>query len=60
MIYTSFLECEAGYYKNGVACSLCPGNKIKTTVGDASNCDADPPCNGTNQVPNSGHTACSK
>ena len=44
--------CKAGYYENGVFCVLCSGNKIKTTVGDATDCDVDTPCDGTTKVPN--------
>ena len=52
------LVCSAGYFKNGGSCSLCTGNKIKTAAGVATNCDADTPCDGSTNVPNSGHTAC--
>ena len=36
---------------------LCPGNTIKTQPGDAVNCDADPPCEGT-MIAGAGHTRC--
>ena len=52
--------CNAGYYKSGSSCEQCTGNKIKTMVGDATNCGADEPCDGVGEVPNSNHTACGK
>ena len=52
--------CNAGYYKSGSSCEQCTGNKIKTTAGDATNCDADEPCDGVGEVPNANHTTCGK
>ena len=54
------LVCNAGYYKSGSSCELCAGNKIKTSVGDAADCDADAACDGVNEVSNANHTACGK
>ena len=57
----ALLECEAGYYKTNTTpprCEMCTGNTIKTTVGDAGNCDADQPCDGIKTIPNNNHTAC--
>ena len=39
-------------------CEMCTGNTIKRAAGDATNCDADAPCDETTNVPNAGHTAC--
>ena len=39
-------------------CVLCSNNTIKSTPGDAMNCSADPPCDGTLTVPNDNHTQC--
>ena len=39
-----------------VKCALA--TNLKTAVGDATNCDSDPPCDGTTQVPNAKHTCC--
>ena len=50
--------CGAGYFKDGDSCVLCTGNTIKVNVGDATNCDADLPCDGTQTVPNMEHTLC--
>ena len=52
--------CNAGYYKSGSSCQLCTGNTIKSTIGDASDCDADTSCDGTTKVPNAEHTACGR
>ena len=52
--------CNAGYYKHGSSCELCTGNNIKSTIGDAADCDADTACDGTTKVPNSENTACGK
>ena len=52
--------CNAGYYKNGSDCELCTGNTIKSKKGDAADCNNDTACDGTKNVPNSGHTACGK
>ena len=37
-----------------------PENKIKTTVGNTSDCNMDPACDGTVRVPNGQHTECGK
>ena len=37
---------------------MCTGNEIKSTPGDATNCSADPPCDGITSVPNAEHSAC--
>ena len=39
---------------------MCTGNTIKTTIGNAENCDANEPCNGITIVPNEHHTNCGK
>ena len=54
--YISITVCNAGYYKNGGTCTMCPGNTIKATDGDATSCTV--LCDGTSQVPNSAHTGC--
>ena len=36
---------------------MCTGNSMKTVVSDAADCDS---CDGTSNVPNTGHTACGK
>ena len=51
-------ECNVGHYKNGDSCDLCPGNTIKTMVGDAMDCNYDAACDGVMTVPNDAHTAC--
>ena len=50
--------CNAGYYNSSGSCSLCTGNTIKSTSGDATDCNTDAACNGTDNIPNTGHTAC--
>ena len=50
--------CNAGHFGSGFSCTICPGNTIKPASGDAANCDAAEPCDGTTTVPNAGHTAC--
>ena len=58
MIYYSlFLVCNAGYYKNGSSCLICPGNTLKATVGNLTSC---PTVCETKMAPNLGHTACGK
>ena len=52
--------CNAAYYKNGSDCELCTGYTIKSMTGDAADCNNDTACDGTKNLPNSGHTACSK
>ena len=52
--------CNAGYYKNGSDCELCIGNKIKSMTGDPTDCNSDTACDGIKNIPNAGHTACSK
>ena len=56
-----FTECNAGNYGNvTTTCTLCPGNTIKSVQGDASDCNAETPCDGVSNEPNAGHTACGK
>ena len=50
--------CNAGFYKNGRVCVLCPDNRIKALPGNATRCDDDTACDGKSYVPNSEHTAC--
>ena len=50
-----FTECAAGYYASGTNCSLCIGNTIKPSQGDASQCDTE--CDPGSE-PNDVHTAC--
>ena len=52
--------CNAGYYKNGTDCELCTGNKIKSMIGDAADCDDDARCDGITNIPNQSHTTCGK
>ena len=54
------LVCNVGYFKREGSCVLCPGNTIKTKVGNAENCDEDAPCDGVRTTPNENHTACGK
>ena len=60
MLNFIFLVCNPGYYYSDPSCYKCPGNKIKTAVSNAANCDADQPCDGTYTIPNAEHTACGK
>ena len=53
-------ECNAGYYEADLLCVVCPGNRLKIKSGNASDCNADPQCNGINMVANTEHTACGK
>ena len=41
---------------DGNSCSICPGNTIKTSVGNATSCNAT--CDGVTTVPNGKHTTC--
>ena len=41
-------------------CIKCTGNTIKSTAGNAENCEADSACDGMTTVPNENHTACGK
>ena len=50
--------CKAGYYISGSSCTMCTGNEIKSTPGDATDCSADPLCDDATKVPNDDHTAC--
>ena len=50
--------CKAGYYSSGSSCTLCTGNEIKSTPGDAADCSADTPCDGITSVPNDEHSTC--
>ena len=56
--FFSLPVCKAGYFKSGGSCIPCSGNEIKSTPGDATDCTADPPCDGATKVPNDDHTAC--
>ena len=40
------------------ACAKCTGNTIKTNVGNSSDCNTDPACDGTIKVPNDLHNDC--
>ena len=53
-----FSVCNAGRYKNGDLCTTCTDNTINSEPGNATDCSADQPCDGTITVPNAGHTAC--
>ena len=55
-----FSVCNAGHYKDGGSCLLCPGGSIKSMTGDATNCYADTACDMMTNLPNTGHTACGK
>ena len=37
-----------------------PGNTIKSVQGDASDCNAETPCDGVSNEGNAEHTACGK
>ena len=39
---------------------MCAGNTIKTSTGNAKDCDADAQCDGVKNVPNENHTYCGK
>ena len=56
--YFYLVVCHAGYFYEGPGCTLCTGNTIKTTAGNAANCDADQPCDGMKTVPTEDHTGC--
>ena len=51
-----FVECDAGYFGTWRNCTLCPGNTIKPSRGDAESCPVW--CNGNTSVPNYSHTQC--
>ena len=56
-----FIECNAGYYGNATTnCTLCPGNTIKSSQGDAADCNAETPCDGVSNEVNAEHTACGR
>ena len=60
-MFVFFTECKAGYYGNGGdTCTLCPGNEIKPSQGDAPDCSADQLCDGVSSEANAEHTACGK
>ena len=40
------------------ACAKCTGNTIKTNVGNTSDCNTDPACDGTLKIPNDLHNDC--
>ena len=48
--------CNAGHYRTGESCVLCPGDAIKPTVGDAVNCSNT--CDEMMTVANDNHTDC--
>ena len=50
--------CNAGHYKNGNDCEMCTRNTIKSTTGDAADCNADKPCDGVTEVSDANHTYC--
>ena len=58
ILHNLFVECIAGYFKTNETCAQCTGNTIKATAGDATDCNADSPCDGVTQTPNEQHTAC--
>ena len=39
---------------------MCPDIKIKSSPGNATNCNDDTACDGKSSIPNVGHTACGK
>ncbi len=57
-MYKWFSVCSAGHYGSEYSCLICPGNTIKSVVGDAADCNGETPCDGINNIPNSAHTAC--
>ena len=54
----SITVCNAGFHKKGSTCVLCPDNKIKSSPGNASECEIT--CDGESNVPNDAHTKCGK
>ena len=48
------LQC-AGYFHDGVGCTLCKGHTVKTSAGNHA-CDTT--CDGVRTVHNKDHTAC--
>ena len=57
-LVSSLLVCNTGHYSTGNDCVVCPGNTIKSMIGDAMNCNDDELCDGVNKVPNTNHTTC--
>ena len=51
-----FVECNAGYYGNGTSCTACTGVRIKSSQGDAPDCNTE--CDPAKSQPNPGHTEC--
>ena len=52
-------ECNAGYYGSpSTTCTLCSGNMIKPSQGDAPSCDIE--CDPAWSQPNAERTACGK
>ena len=39
---------------------MCPDNRIKSSAGNARNCNNDTACDGKSSISNVGHTACGK
>ena len=50
--------CNAGHYGNEYSCTICPGNTIKSALGDTVECSGETPCDIVSTVPNSQHMAC--
>ena len=36
--HTCFKECIAGYYRDGITCTLCPSNQYKPMKGNTHSC----------------------
>ena len=57
----SFLVvCNVGFYRwtGRDECWQCLGYTIKSTIGDAIDCNADTACDGITNVPNKAKSAC--
>ena len=57
-VLSMIVVCNVGYYKNGNDCEMCTGNTIKSTPGDAVDCNGDTLCDGVTEVPDANHTNC--
>ena len=55
LMFSFLLVCNVGYFMDGDSCTLCTGNTIKLSAGNATVCDT---CDGTTTVPNADRTAC--
>ena len=58
LLCTNITVCNAGFYKKGGSCVLCPENKIKSSPGNATECDS--VCDEEFSIANDEHTECGK